>query len=151
MQAAQAPHSFLGIDQDGFTVIVRTKGNCFGHVVLRGGHTRTNYDAASIADAVAALQKAAQNPGLMVDCSHANSHKKHAEQEEVACSVIAQRAAGNTALTGLMLESYLHEGNQPLPTNLADLKYGVSITDSCVSWNTTERILRHAHEQLSAI
>ena len=150
MQAACAPHSFLGIDQDGFTAIVRTKGNCFGHVVLRGGRTRSNYDAASITDALAALQLEGQSPSLMVDCSHANSNKQHAQQEEVARSVIAQRAAGNTALIGLMIESYLQEGNQPVQANIADLKYGVSITDACLSWQTTERILREAHERLSA-
>jgi 3-deoxy-7-phosphoheptulonate synthase len=153
MQAARAPHSFLGIDQEGFTAIVRTRGNPLGHVVLRGGHTRTNYDDASIAQAVASLRKVGQNPALMVDCSHANSNKQHALQEEVARSVVAQRSKGNTALIGVMLESYLHEGNQPLVANLGaanpgDLKYGVSITDACVSWPTTVRILRLAHQQL---
>src|SRR5436190_13418231 len=105
MQAAQAPHSFLGVDQDGFISIVRTKGNRFGHVVLRGGRLRTNYDAASITEAVAALQKAGQDSSLMVDCSHANANKQYAQQEEVARSVIDQRAAGNKTLIGLMLES----------------------------------------------
>jgi 3-deoxy-7-phosphoheptulonate synthase len=149
MQAAQAPHSFLGIDQDGFTAIVRTRGNRDGHVVLRGGHSRTNYDAESIAQAVASLEKAGQNPGLMVDCSHANSLKKHARQEEVARSAVQQRADGNTAIIGLMIESFLSEGNQPLTENVADLKYGVSITDACLSWEATERVLRSAHEQLA--
>lgn len=150
MQAAQAPHSFLGIDQDGFTAIVRTKGNHFGHVVLRGGRARPNYDAESINDAMQALAQAGQNPSLMVDCSHANSNKQPAQQEEVARNVIAQRVAGNSALIGLMIESYLQEGTQPVPTNPADLRYGVSITDACVSWPTTERILREAHQRLSA-
>jgi 3-deoxy-7-phosphoheptulonate synthase len=148
MQAARAPHSFLGVDQDGFITIVRTKGNRFGHVVLRGGRTRPNYDPASITEAAAALAKAKQDPVLMVDCSHANSNKQHAQQEEVARSVVAQRAEGNKALIGLMLESYLSEGNQPVPTNLSDLKHGISITDACVSWDTTERILREAHQRL---
>ena len=149
MQAAQASHSFLGIDQDGYTAIVRTRGNREGHVVLRGGHKNTNYDADSIAEAVAALEKAKQNPSLMVDCSHANSLKKHAQQEMVAQSAISQRAAGNEAIIGLMIESYLHEGNQPMQTRLEDLKYGVSITDACLGWEATERILRHAHAELS--
>ena len=148
LQAAQAPHSFLGVDQDGFTSVVRTRGNKLGHVVLRGGRALTNFDAPSIAEAVAALEKAGQDAALMVDCSHANSHKRHAEQEEVARSVVAQRANGNTALIGLMIESFLHEGNQSVPENLADLKYGVSITDACVSWEVTERMLRHAHQAL---
>ncbi|MBI3651999.1 MAG: 3-deoxy-7-phosphoheptulonate synthase [Acidobacteria bacterium] len=151
LQAARAPHSFLGIDQDGFTTIVRTKGNRFGHVVLRGGRGRTNYDADSINDAIVALQKAGQNPSLMVDCSHANANKQHAQQERVARSLIAQRAAGNRALIGLMLESFLEEGNQSVPANLADLQYGVSITDACLSWPSTERILRYAYEQLAAV
>src|SRR5688572_8222140 len=97
MQASRTPHSFLGVDQDGFTSVVRTKGNPFGHVVLRGGRTSTNYDASSISAAVASLQKAGQDPVLMVDCSHANSLKQHRQQEEVARSVMAQRAEGNKA------------------------------------------------------
>jgi 3-deoxy-7-phosphoheptulonate synthase len=84
-----------------------------------------------------------------VDCSHANSLKKHARQEEVARSAVAQRAAGNNAIIGLMIESFLKEGNQPLTENLNDLKYGVSITDACLSWEATERVLRNAHEQLA--
>ena len=136
------------IDQDGFTSIVRTKGNPYGHVVLRGGRSRTNYDEASIAEAVCALKKSGSKPSIMVDCSHANSNKQHAQQEEVARIVVAQRAAGNVALTGLMLESFLNEGNQSVPANHADLKYGVSITDACLNWEATERILRNAHKTL---
>jgi 3-deoxy-7-phosphoheptulonate synthase len=151
MQAANAPHSFLGVDQDGFTSIVRTKGNKFGHVVLRGGRAGSNYDAESIAAAVTSLEKAGQNPVMLVDCSHANSNKQHAQQEEVARSVVAQRAAGNKALIGLMLESYLMEGNQPVPADRAQLKYGVSVTDACVNWETTERILRDAHAGLNGL
>jgi len=147
MQAAQTPHSFLGVDQDGFTAIVRTKGNNFGHVVLRGGRARTNYDEQSISEAMGALEKAGQEPVLMVDCSHANSNKQHRQQEEVARVVVEQRARGNKALIGLMVESYLEEGNQPV-ANRAELKYGVSITDACVNWATTERMLRDAHAKL---
>jgi 3-deoxy-7-phosphoheptulonate synthase len=150
MQSARTPHSFLGIDQEGYTAIVRTKGNPFGHVVLRGGRKQTNYDEDSIHDAIAALRKDGQDAALMVDCSHANSNKQHARQEEVAHSVIAQRAAGNDALIGLMIESFLFEGNQPVSPNLSELKYGVSVTDACINWDTTERILRHAHQQLAA-
>jgi 3-deoxy-7-phosphoheptulonate synthase len=149
MQSARSPHSFLGIDQDGFTSVVRTKGNPDGHVVLRGGRGSTNYDADSIAAAVDALEKAGYNLALMVDCSHANSMKKFANQEEVANSVIAQRAAGEDTLIGLMIESNLYEGNQSIPDDLSQLKYGVSVTDACVSWETTERMLRHAHASLS--
>ena len=151
MQSAHASHSFLGIDQDGFTAIIRTRGNRSGHVVLRGGRENTIYDPQSIADSVKALEEAGQPAALMVDCSHANSLKQHAKQEEVAQSVIAQRADGNKALIGLMIESFLHEGNQPVPRDLSTLKYGVSVTDACVDWETTERILRHAHATLAPV
>jgi len=148
MTAARTAHSFLGIDQDGVTSIFRTTGNPDGHVVLRGGRMQTNYDPESIAAATAALSKAGLPPVLMVDCSHANSGKQHARQEEVWRSVIAQRAAGNRALIGLMVESNLCEGSQPIPKRIDDLKFGVSITDACIGWETTERMLRHGHEVL---
>jgi len=149
MTSARTPHSFLGIDQDGVTSIIRTTGNLDGHVVLRGGRLQTNYDPESIASAAATLEKAGLPPVLMVDCSHANSGKQHARQEEVWKSVVQQRVAGNTALIGLMVESYLEEGSQPIPKRLADLRHGVSITDACVGWETTERMLRHGHEVMS--
>jgi 3-deoxy-7-phosphoheptulonate synthase len=142
------PHSFLGIDQDGFTSIIRTSGNPVGHVVLRGGRLRTNYDADSIREAEAALTRAGLAPVLMVDCSHANSAKQHARQEDVWHSVIEQRAAGTRSLIGLMVESYLEEGNQPFPKNPADLRYGVSISDACLGWTATERMLHWANETL---
>jgi 3-deoxy-7-phosphoheptulonate synthase len=144
LAAANHPHSFLGIDQDGVTSIVRTAGNPDCHIVLRGGRVRTNYDPESIADAVGQLKQASLPAAMVVDCSHANSGKQFVRQEEVCKSVIGQRAGGNDALIGLMVESYLQEGNQPISENLADLQYGVSITDACVSWETTDRILRHA-------
>jgi 3-deoxy-7-phosphoheptulonate synthase len=148
MTSARSPHSFLGIDPEGVTSIVRTSGNPDGHVVLRGGRQRGNYDPESIAAAESALTQAGLPPVVMVDCSHANSGKQHARQEEVCRSVVAQRAAGNRGLIGLMVESYLNEGNQPFPQNPAELRYGVSITDACVNWETTERMLWHAHEAL---
>jgi len=149
MSAARHPHSFLGIDQDGVTSIVRTGGNPDAHVVLRGGRARTNYDAASIRTAEEKLQAAGLPPVLMVDCSHANSEKQFARQEDVWRSVVQQRVAGTRSLIGLMVESHLHEGNQPIPKNPADLRYGVSITDSCIGWEATERMLRWAHETLA--
>jgi len=142
MISARTPHSFLGIDQDGVTSIIRTTGNPVGHIVLRGGRARTNYDAASLREAEEQLRRAGLPPVLMVDCSHANSGKQHARQEEVWRSVIEQRAAGTRSLTGVMLESYLQEGNQPFPKNPAELCYGVSITDACLGWEATERMLR---------
>src|SRR5881392_1630538 len=149
MTSARAPHNFLGIDQEGVTSIIRTTGNLHGHVVLRGGRLQTNYDHDSIASAVATLKQAGLAPVLMVDCSHANSGKQHARQEEVWKSVVHQRAAGNTGLIGLMVESYLEEGNQPIPGRLTDLRYGVSVTDACVGWEATERMLRHGFEVTS--
>ncbi len=142
MQSARSPHSFLGIDQDGMTSIIRTTGNPVGHVVLRGGRTRPNYDAASIRDAESKLAAAGLPPVLMVDCSHANSFKQHARQEEVWNSVLQQRAAGTQSIIGLMLESFLQEGNQPFPRPRRDLLYGVSITDACINWDTTGHLLR---------
>src|SRR2546427_5070588 len=111
MQSARAPHSFLGIDQEGITSIIRTTGNPVGHVVLRGGRARANYDAESIGEAENRLAQAGLPAVLMVDCSHANSGKQHTRQEEVWHSVIEQRAAGTCSLIGVMLESYLFEGN----------------------------------------
>ena len=148
MLSANHPHHFLGIDQNGAVSVVRTTGNTDGHVVLRGGRARTNYDAASIADAGAQLRKAGLPDGLMVDCSHANSSKQHAKQEEVWQDLITQRIAGTDPLIGVMLESHLHEGNQPIPKNLAELKYGVSLTDACLSWEATERMLLDGAQRL---
>jgi 3-deoxy-7-phosphoheptulonate synthase len=149
MGAAMRPHSFLGIDQDGITSIVRTTGNPSGHVVLRGGRLRTNYDAESIREAEAKLAQAGLPPVLMVDCSHANSEKQHARQEDVWHNVIEQRAAGTRSLIGLMVESNLFEGNQPFPKNPAELRYGVSISDACLGWEATERMMRWGGEALS--
>ena len=151
MGAARHSHSFLGIDQDGVTSIVRTTGNSSTHIVLRGGRTQTNYDAKSIHAAEEKLKSENLPPALMVDCSHANSGKQHAKQEDVWRSVIEQRIAGTRSLIGLMVESNLHEGNQPIPRNLADLHYGVSLTDSCIGWETTERMLRWGYEALGKL
>jgi 3-deoxy-7-phosphoheptulonate synthase len=151
MLSARHPHSFLGIDSAGITAVVRTLGNPYGHVVLRGGKAGTNYDPESIAAATAALRKAGLRDTLMVDCSHANSAKVFARQEEVSRSAVAQRVAGNRAITALMIESHLFEGNQPLPADRSQLRYGVSITDACVGWETTERMLRHAHAEMGQV
>ena len=148
MKSAMTQHSFLGIDPDGVTSIVRTTGNPDGHVVLRGGRTRSNYDAESIREAAESLKKASLPPVLMVDCSHANSGKQHARQEEVWKNLIAQRLAGTPPLIGVMIESNLVEGNQPITSKLSDLRYGVSITDACLGWEVTERMLRQGFEAL---
>ena len=148
MGATRHPHSFLGLNEEGATSIVRTNGNPNAHVVLRGGRAMTNYDAASIRAAEAKLIAEKLPPVLMVDCSHANSEKKFARQEEVWRSVIEQRMGGTKSLIGVMIESHLNEGNQPIPKNPAELRYGVSITDSCIGWETTGRMLRWGHEAL---
>jgi len=151
MGATRHPHSFLGINEDGATAIVRTNGNPNAHVVLRGGRAMTNYDAASIKAAEAKLLAEKLPPVLMVDCSHANSEKKFAKQEEVWRSVIEQRVGGTKSLIGVMIESHLNEGNQPIPKTLNELRYGVSITDSCIGWETTERMLRWGYAKLKNV
>ncbi|MFA5189656.1 MAG: 3-deoxy-7-phosphoheptulonate synthase [Verrucomicrobiia bacterium] len=151
MGATAHPHSFLGMNEDGVTSIVRTNGNPNAHIVLRGGRTMTNYDPASIKAAEQKLISEKLPPVLMVDCSHANSEKKFAKQEEVWRSVIEQRVGGTRSLMGLMVESHLNEGNQSIPKNKRDLRYGVSITDSCVGWETTERMLCWGYEQLKKV
>ena len=149
MTSARSSHSFLGIDQDGCTSVVRTTGNTDGHVVLRGGRMQTNYDAKSIQDAEAKLTQANLPAVLMVDCSHANSGKQPARQEDVWHSIIEQRVGGTKSLAGAMIESYLHEGSQPIPKKLSELRYGISVTDACISWEATERMLRWGYEQLA--
>jgi len=150
MLSARHPHHFLGIDDTGAVAVFQTVGNPEGHVVLRGGRARTNFDAASIADAAAQLRKAGLPDGLLVDCSHANSSKQHAKQEEVWQNLISQRVEGCEPLIGVMLEGHLFEGNQPILKNLAELRYGVSLTDACLGWDVTERMLRHGAERLRA-
>jgi 3-deoxy-7-phosphoheptulonate synthase len=148
MRAAQHEHSFLGIDKKGNTSIVRTTGNPNVHVVLRGGRLNPNYDAESIRAAEKKLRSEGLPVVLMVDCSHANSKKQHENQEKVWQSVIDQRQSGTHSLIGLMVESNIAEGSQPIPRNLVDLRYGVSITDSCIGWGATERMLRWGYEKL---
>ena len=148
LQSARFPHSFLGLDEAGQTCIVRTKGNRHGHVVLRGGRNAPNYDAESIAAASSQLRKAGMEPRLVVDCSHANSNKRHEMQEVVCRSIVEQRRNGSAALIGVMVESNLQPGSQKIPADLSQLQYGVSVTDACVGWETTERMVLEAHEAL---
>jgi 3-deoxy-7-phosphoheptulonate synthase len=150
MRASMSAHSFLGIDPDGFTSIVRTQGNPHVHLVLRGGAARPNYDPGSVADAEQRLAAAGVPRAIVVDCSHANSGREPARQEEVWRSVLAQRAGSASAIAGVMLESHLHEGSQPFPRPVAELRRGVSITDPCVGWETTERLLEEAFAAMPA-
>lgn len=145
MQSAHHAHSFLGVDQEGRAGIVHTTGNPLVHVVLRGGRKCPNYDPEIIADAARRLNKMNLPAALMVDCSHANSGKKHTQQERVWHSVLQQRANDETSpIIGVMLESNIHAGSQPFPVPVEELKYGVSITDACVGWEETEALLREA-------
>lgn len=153
--AASHPHSFLGVNEDGKVCIVRTKGNHLAHIVLRGGDGRPNYDSVSVAMATSALQKAKVPPNIVIDCSHANSHKRPEEQPLVMQDVI-QQVCNNfqndkqNNIVGLMLESNIEAGNQSIPADfdLSKLKYGCSVTDACIDWNTTETIICKAAEQL---
>jgi len=144
MRSSRSGHSFLGIDQEGITSIIKTTGNPDGHLVLRGGRDGVNYHPAQVADAAAKLKKAGVPPAIMVDCSHANSGKDPTRQPEVWKSVLEQRAAGRTDIVGVMLESHLERGSQALEGDPSKLRYGVSITDACLDWETTAEILRQA-------
>ncbi len=140
--AASRPHHFLSVTKEGHTAIFATKGNEDCHVILRGGR-EPNYDAASVAAAVEALQKAKLPPYLMIDFSHANSHKDYRRQPEVASNVSDQIASGNKAIMGVMIESHLVEGNQKADgKKREELVYGQSITDACINWDTTEVMLQ---------
>lgn len=149
MVSARHPHHFIGVSQGGETAVVSTTGNEYGHMVLRGGEARPNYEPDSIQETIERMKANNLPANIMVDCSHANSGKKFARQEIVWKNIIAQRAAGNKALVGMMLESNIHEGSQKIPQDLTTLQYGVSITDACVSFETTERLLQHAWKELS--
>lgn len=149
MEAAQSPHSFLGIDMQGKICVVNTKGNPWGHLILRGGRSGPNYSAESIGDACEQLNAAGLPPRVLVDCSHANSGKDHRQQSLVWNDVIAQRAAGNESIVGLMLESNLHAGRQDLVADLTQLRHGVSITDACIDWDETRSLILDAYSRLS--
>jgi 3-deoxy-7-phosphoheptulonate synthase len=146
--SASRPHSFLGIDGAGVVAIVRTTGNPYGHVVLRGGDGKPNYDTVSVNMAEQALAKAKLPANLVVDCSHANSYKKPELQPLVMTDVVNQIRSGNRSLVGIMIESNIEAGSQPIPPALDQLRYGCSVTDGCVDWATTETMIRNAATQL---
>ncbi len=149
MESAKHPHSFLGINMEGKISLVKTQGNPYGHMVLRGGKGKPNYGPESINMAQEQLKKAGLSPAVMIDCSHANSNKVHGNQKLVWESVVKQIKSGNDNILGLMLESHLFEGNQPF-NNSQNLKYGVSITDACISWQDTESLIFQAAESLES-
>ncbi|HEY9881609.1 MAG TPA: 3-deoxy-7-phosphoheptulonate synthase [Leptolyngbyaceae cyanobacterium] len=142
MLAASQPHHFLGINHHGLASIVKTTGNPDCHLVLRGGKNGPNYDVENVAQAAAELAKLNLNPRLMVDCSHANANKDHMKQVPVLEDLAAQLQSGSRHILGVMIESHLKAGNQPIPKNLSELVYGQSITDACVDFETTARMLR---------
>jgi len=150
MQSAQAPHHFLGVDENGRSCIVSTRGNQWGHLILRGGKGRPNYDPTNVAEAARQLKEAGLAEALMVDCSHANSGKQHEQQQVVWKSLIQQRvdSEGQTPVIGAMIESNLGEGRQSIPDELNQLQYGVSVTDSCIGWPKTEELLVEGHKAL---
>jgi 3-deoxy-7-phosphoheptulonate synthase len=147
MQAAGTPQHFLGIDPRGRSSIVSTTGNPFCHLVLRGGNT-PNYDPVSVGKAQTLLGQRNLLANIIVDCSHDNSGQKHTGQAFVFKSALDQRLEGNPGIIGLMLESNLFEGSQKCPGDGCALRYGVSITDECISWETTRDLIRCAHRRL---
>ncbi|EPG0608433.1 3-deoxy-7-phosphoheptulonate synthase [Vibrio fluvialis] len=147
MQAASSSHRFMGINREGQVALLTTQGNANGHVILRGGK-QTNYDSVSVAECEEELAKVGLDSALMVDCSHANSRKDYRRQPLVAEDVIHQIREGNQSIIGLMIESHLNEGNQSSDLPLDQMAYGVSITDACINWASTEALLRHAHQEL---
>ncbi len=152
MESARHSHRFLGIDDAGRTAVVKTRGNPWGHLILRGGRSGPNYEPGIIAQAVDALRQAGLPTAVMVDCSHANSGKKFQNQPHVWQNVVEQRLAGNDSVMGVLVESNLFEGAQPLPETPAELhklRYGVSVTDECIGWDQTEELLRWTYKQLA--
>jgi 3-deoxy-7-phosphoheptulonate synthase len=146
--ASHAPHTFLSVDGYGRVSIIKTTGNPDGHVILRGGVRGPNYAAEHVKDAVARMEAAGVPPYLVVDCSHGNSGKDHRNQPVVFRNVMEQRAGGSRNIVGMMLESHLSEGSQKLGKDPSSLKYGVSITDACIGWETTEELMMEAHALL---
>ena len=150
VRAAFGPHHFLGVTDEGRPAVFGTTGNPYPHIVLRGG-AQANYDAASVARCESALQAAKLPPSIVIDCSHGNSNKMPERQGVVLASIAEQIEAGNRSIVGFMLESNLCVGAQPIPKNLGELKYGVSITDACIDWSTTETMLRDLTVRLAPV
>ena len=148
MQSARHSHAFLGIDEDGKTCVIHTRGNHAGHLILRGGRSGPNYDVAFVSGAVKRLTAAGLNSRLMIDCSHANSEKNFQRQGHVLQQVIAQRSTGTQEIIGVMLESNISEGSQSLVADPTSLRQGVSITDGCIGWNETVTLLREVYARL---
>lgn len=147
MQSAAQSHSFIGINQKGQVNLLHTKGNPDGHVILRGGKT-PNFEQQYVEECELALRKAGLPEAIMIDCSHGNSNKDYRRQPLVAENALAQLLAGNTSIIGLMIESHLNAGNQSSEQPFDEMKYGVSITDACIDWQTTDEVLTNFAEKL---
>ena len=148
LQSASQPHRFLGINQTGQVSVVHTRGNRYGHVVLRGGTAGPNFAGEHIRACESGLTKIGLPANIMVDCSHANSSKQPERQPHVAQDIIDQIQAGNESIVGLMLESNIESGRQDIPKDLSQLRYGVSVTDGCIDWDTTRATLTNVRTQL---
>lgn len=138
---ASKPHTFIGMDPCGHSSIVHTAGSQHGHLVLRGGEGKPNYHPQAISEALACLRTAELSPRLLIDCSHDNSMRQHELQATVFQSVLNQTIEGNQEIKGMLLESHLNPGHQTLTPDLSQLKYGVSLTDPCMDWATTEQLI----------
>ncbi|MBK9392411.1 MAG: 3-deoxy-7-phosphoheptulonate synthase [Uliginosibacterium sp.] len=149
--SASHPHSFLGMNDAGETSIVRTRGNRYSHIVLRGGGGRPNYDTVSVSLAEQLLAKAKLPQNIIIDCSHANSWKKPELQPLVLKDVMHQIREGSTSIVGAMIESFIEAGNQPIPADLSQLRYGCSVTDACVGWDTTTAMLHTARDTIKSV
>ena len=150
LKAASSGHSFMGINQDGQVAIIKTDGNPDGHVILRGGK-QPNYDSVNVSLCEEQLKNAGLNPALMIDCSHGNTNKDYTRQPLVASDVISQIMEGNQSIIGIMLESHLYAGNQSADLPVNQMQYGVSITDACIDWDTTESLLRKIADKLKTV
>ena len=150
LNSVSKPHRFLGINRQGQVSVFTTRGNAHGHIVLRGGSNGPNYDSVHIRLCEQALEQAGLAANIMVDCSHANSNKQPELQPLVVENVGNQILEGNESIVGLMIESNIHAGNQSIPENLEDLRYGVSVTDGCIDWESTESCLRKLRDTVRA-
>lgn len=151
LQSVASPHRFLGINSEGNVSIITTRGNPYAHVVLRGGNGKPNYDSVSVSICEQELRVAGITPNIMIDCSHANSNKDHNLQPLVLDNVANQILEGNTSIIGVMMESHLKAGNQKLSSNPDEMEYGVSVTDACVDWETTEASLLAMADKLKDV
>ncbi len=145
VKAANSSHSFMGVNDTGKVVIAETNGNKYGHIVMRGGSNGPNYGSEYVAFAKVLLKKAGVKTGIIIDCSHANSFKDHKKQRQPLMDIIEQIKNGDRLIKGIMLESFLKEGNQPF-VDTGKLKYGISLTDKCIGWNETEELIRELAE-----